>query len=126
MCTSCKRLLPLATTGDGNCLLHAASLGKLRSVDSGWQRPRPALCVVKGQAHAKQSHVHHCLLRQSPTTPGLLVKYLAGLVGTWSTREERPVMIEGGLSGATGMGIKGHNLEQSRGTSWRWWHFTET
>ncbi|MGH0150019.1 UNVERIFIED_CONTAM: hypothetical protein FKN15_016900 [Acipenser sinensis] len=26
MCTSCKRLLPLATTGDGNCLLHAASL----------------------------------------------------------------------------------------------------
>lgn len=28
VCTSCKRLLPLATTGDGNCLLHAASLGK--------------------------------------------------------------------------------------------------
>ncbi|KAL1007741.1 hypothetical protein UPYG_G00091020 [Umbra pygmaea] len=27
MCSSCKRLLPLATTGDGNCLLHAASLG---------------------------------------------------------------------------------------------------
>ncbi|KAF6718512.1 OTU domain-containing protein 7A [Oryzias melastigma] len=27
MCTSCKKLLPLATTGDGNCLLHAASLG---------------------------------------------------------------------------------------------------
>uniref|UniRef100_A0A8K9V8I4 ubiquitinyl hydrolase 1 n=1 Tax=Oncorhynchus mykiss TaxID=8022 RepID=A0A8K9V8I4_ONCMY len=27
ICTSCKRLLPLATTGDGNCLLHAASLG---------------------------------------------------------------------------------------------------
>ncbi|KAJ8248759.1 hypothetical protein GJAV_G00227430 [Gymnothorax javanicus] len=27
LCTSCKRLLPLATTGDGNCLLHAASLG---------------------------------------------------------------------------------------------------
>ncbi|KAM8973106.1 OTU domain-containing protein 7A isoform 2-T2 [Pelodytes ibericus] len=26
-CLSCKRLLPLATTGDGNCLLHAASLG---------------------------------------------------------------------------------------------------
>nr|XP_033776924.1 OTU domain-containing protein 7A isoform X1 [Geotrypetes seraphini]XP_033776925.1 OTU domain-containing protein 7A isoform X1 [Geotrypetes seraphini]XP_033776926.1 OTU domain-containing protein 7A isoform X1 [Geotrypetes seraphini]XP_033776928.1 OTU domain-containing protein 7A isoform X1 [Geotrypetes seraphini]XP_033776929.1 OTU domain-containing protein 7A isoform X1 [Geotrypetes seraphini] len=26
-CSSCKRLLPLATTGDGNCLLHAASLG---------------------------------------------------------------------------------------------------
>uniref|UniRef100_A0A669QK64 ubiquitinyl hydrolase 1 n=1 Tax=Phasianus colchicus TaxID=9054 RepID=A0A669QK64_PHACC len=24
---SCQRLLPLATTGDGNCLLHAASLG---------------------------------------------------------------------------------------------------
>jgi len=23
----CQRLLPLATTGDGNCLLHAASLG---------------------------------------------------------------------------------------------------
>ncbi|KAF3817960.1 hypothetical protein GH733_014832 [Mirounga leonina] len=33
VCTSCKRLLPLATTGDGNCLLHAASLGKLRSRD---------------------------------------------------------------------------------------------
>lgn len=29
MCTSCKKLLPLATTGDGNCLLHAASLGVL-------------------------------------------------------------------------------------------------
>ncbi|XP_028921385.1 OTU domain-containing protein 7A [Ornithorhynchus anatinus] len=27
VCLSCKRLLPLATTGDGNCLLHAASLG---------------------------------------------------------------------------------------------------
>ncbi|XP_072348745.1 OTU domain-containing protein 7A isoform X2 [Scyliorhinus torazame] len=27
VCSSCKRLLPLATTGDGNCLLHAASLG---------------------------------------------------------------------------------------------------
>jgi len=25
----CQRLLPLATTGDGNCLLHAASLGVL-------------------------------------------------------------------------------------------------
>ena len=23
---ACQRLLPLATTGDGNCLLHAASL----------------------------------------------------------------------------------------------------
>jgi len=32
VCTSCKRLLPLATTGDGNCLLHAASLGKEESV----------------------------------------------------------------------------------------------
>lgn len=31
VCTSCKRLLPLATTGDGNCLLHAASLGKGKS-----------------------------------------------------------------------------------------------
>lgn len=29
MCISCKKLLPLATTGDGNCLLHAASLGEL-------------------------------------------------------------------------------------------------
>jgi len=25
---ACQRLWPLATTGDGNCLLHAASLGK--------------------------------------------------------------------------------------------------
>jgi len=24
----CQRLMPLATTGDGNCLLHAASLGE--------------------------------------------------------------------------------------------------
>lgn len=24
----CQKLWPLATTGDGNCLLHAASLGK--------------------------------------------------------------------------------------------------
>lgn len=26
--STCQRLLPLATTGDGNCLLHAASLGE--------------------------------------------------------------------------------------------------
>lgn len=32
MCTSCKKLLPLATTGDGNCLLHAASLGELLNI----------------------------------------------------------------------------------------------
>ena len=25
----CQRLLPMATTGDGNCLLHAASLGNM-------------------------------------------------------------------------------------------------
>ena len=25
----CQRLWPLATTGDGNCLLHAASLGNI-------------------------------------------------------------------------------------------------
>jgi OTU domain-containing protein 7 len=25
---TCQKLWPLATTGDGNCLLHAASLGK--------------------------------------------------------------------------------------------------
>ena len=24
----CQRLIPIATTGDGNCLLHAASLGE--------------------------------------------------------------------------------------------------
>ena len=24
----CQRLIPMATSGDGNCLLHAASLGK--------------------------------------------------------------------------------------------------
>ncbi|KAK7813798.1 hypothetical protein U0070_003707 [Myodes glareolus] len=35
VCTSCKRLLPLATTGDGNCLLHAASLGKHPSTNTG-------------------------------------------------------------------------------------------
>ena len=23
----CQRLIPMATSGDGNCLLHAASLG---------------------------------------------------------------------------------------------------
>ena len=26
---TCQRLWPLATSGDGNCLLHAASLGKM-------------------------------------------------------------------------------------------------
>lgn len=26
----CQRLWPLSTSGDGNCLLHAASLGKLK------------------------------------------------------------------------------------------------
>lgn len=35
MCTSCKKLLPLATTGDGNCLLHAASLGETTDVQFG-------------------------------------------------------------------------------------------
>lgn len=25
----CERLWPLSTTGDGNCLLHAASLGRI-------------------------------------------------------------------------------------------------
>lgn len=27
--TVCQRLWPLSTSGDGNCLLHAASLGQL-------------------------------------------------------------------------------------------------
>lgn len=42
---SCQRLLPLATTGDGNCLLHAASLGKAwlnppgKQPTSPWERP---------------------------------------------------------------------------------------
>ena len=27
---TCQRLWPLATSGDGNCLLHAASLGKCK------------------------------------------------------------------------------------------------
>jgi len=26
----CQRLWPLSTSGDGNCLLHAASLGELK------------------------------------------------------------------------------------------------
>lgn len=30
MVSNCQNLLPLATSGDGNCLLHAASLGELR------------------------------------------------------------------------------------------------
>lgn len=61
MCTSCKRLLPLATTGDGNCLLHAASLGKLHSTDRGWPGSRPAQGktyaiegnTMEGKAYAK-------------------------------------------------------------------------
>ncbi|NWI62789.1 OTU7B protein, partial [Todus mexicanus] len=46
---SCQRLLPLATTGDGNCLLHAASLGKSfshRIPESdwwGWKGPQELL-----------------------------------------------------------------------------------
>lgn len=28
--SNCQNLLPLATSGDGNCLLHAASLGEYR------------------------------------------------------------------------------------------------
>lgn len=31
---ACQRLWPLATTGDGNCLLHAASLGKFHGAES--------------------------------------------------------------------------------------------
>ena len=38
MCTSCKKLLPLATTGDGNCLLHAASLGELLLYTQRWKK----------------------------------------------------------------------------------------
>lgn len=30
MVSNCQNLLPLATSGDGNCLLHAASLGEWR------------------------------------------------------------------------------------------------
>uniref|UniRef100_A0A8C6WHU3 ubiquitinyl hydrolase 1 n=1 Tax=Neogobius melanostomus TaxID=47308 RepID=A0A8C6WHU3_9GOBI len=41
---NCQNLLPLATSGDGNCLLHAASLGK-RKVDVGL--PRPDLMLRK-------------------------------------------------------------------------------
>jgi len=43
MCASCKKLLPLATTGDGNCLLHAASLGE----------------TFRIHVHAQMSHVLH-------------------------------------------------------------------
>ena len=36
---TCQRLWPLATTGDGNCLLHAASLGMWGFHDR-WARQR--------------------------------------------------------------------------------------
>lgn len=35
---TCQRLWPIATTGDGNCLLHAASLGNLNSLVSSRER----------------------------------------------------------------------------------------
>lgn len=84
VCTSCKRLLPLATTGDGNCLLHAASLGKLRGADGGWWCPRPALGIGKGQTRAEQSLALHYHLEEFPATPALLAKYLAGLGEGWA------------------------------------------
>lgn len=40
---TCQRLWPLATTGDGNCLLHAASLGMWGFHDR-WARQ-----IVKGK-----------------------------------------------------------------------------
>lgn len=48
VCTSCKRLLPLATTGDGNCLLHAASLGKCEAVhETSWQKYLPLFSIPR-------------------------------------------------------------------------------
>lgn len=95
MCTSCKRLLPLATTGDGNCLLHAASLGKLRSRD----RVAAAQAGSAQGRHMLSRAMHITHLEQSPrdvaNNLALLVKQLTGLVGTQSTREKRPDIIEG-------------------------------
>lgn len=43
---TCQRLLPLATTGDGNCLLHAASLGE------SWR-----WCSIPSESNRIKSHV---------------------------------------------------------------------
>ncbi|OXB55440.1 hypothetical protein ASZ78_009197 [Callipepla squamata] len=50
VCTSCKRLLPLATTGDGNCLLHAASLGKGESVHGVFCQKDLLLCSIPSES----------------------------------------------------------------------------
>ena len=38
----CEKLWPLSTTGDGNCLLHAASLGK-------WDNYQLTELIIKGK-----------------------------------------------------------------------------
>lgn len=50
VCTSCKRLLPLATTGDGNCLLHAASLGKEECVHGVFCQKYLRVCSVPSES----------------------------------------------------------------------------
>lgn len=50
VCTSCKRLLPLATTGDGNCLLHAASLGKAESVHGAFCQKYLQVCSIPSES----------------------------------------------------------------------------
>lgn len=49
---ACQRLLPLATTGDGNCLLHAASLGIWGFHDRRLTL-RKALCHTLNESSAK-------------------------------------------------------------------------
>lgn len=49
--SNCQNLLPLATSGDGNCLLHAASLGESSS-------QRPINGGIKGLVPLSQTSVH--------------------------------------------------------------------
>lgn len=44
--SNCQNLLPLATSGDGNCLLHAASLGELRLQQSCARELRPVFLLM--------------------------------------------------------------------------------
>jgi OTU domain-containing protein 7 len=61
---ACQRLLPLATTGDGNCLLHAASLGIWGFHDRRLTL-RTALCQTLTESNVKEAFQRRWRYHQS-------------------------------------------------------------
>jgi hypothetical protein len=59
MDSTCQRLLPLATTGDGNCLLHAASLGESQNGLPPCREKAVEASVMCGISSYPSSQVEH-------------------------------------------------------------------